>query len=821
MDVDVKILLLWAGAFGFCKSAQAFVPDSGTEYDRRYVTENTVEGDSVRSFMIGDIIITADPKTSGSLTEQPFSYSLMGKDDIDALGVKSLKNASAYVPNLYMPDYGSRLTSAIYIRGIGSRINSPAVGLYVDDAPCMDKSTFDFNFLGIDRIEVLRGPQSTLYGRNTMGGLIKVYSRDPRIKGTEIKLGGSTKDGGRYIKFFTSHPLTEKTSFSAGGFYNASDGFNRNEYLNKRSNGSESAGGSFRWLYDNSDFKPLHSFKADFKIGFEYSDEDGYDYYYTGNGADEDYKEYVGKIVGGELGGYRRNLLNSSLKLETTQPGFIFSSVTSYQFFNDRMFMDQDFSPLSIFTIEQKQRSHSLSEEIVFKSNNEEWKEGTYVDWTGGAFLSYQSLNTNAPVTFGADGIQSLIQDNIDAGFSAANAAMGAMGMNMAMTIDDNEMVVDGDFDSPVLNTAAFGQATIRNLFTEGLDLTAGLRLDYEHTKLDYNSGATSNFTFKMTRAMQGVSIPMYNYNLTTDSRYRGTIKKDYTQLLPKVALTYRIERDNIIYATVSKGFRSGGYNIQMFSDLIQSSLQNDMMRTLAEKIPTMTNFVTISDNPSADSTMYKPEKSWNYEVGTHLSFLDGRLRAEAALFFVDTRDQQIARYADSGLGRKMVNAGHSQSYGVDLSVSALATVFNNPLHLMVTYGYTHATFKDYDAGSNDGEDYVYDGNYVPYTPLHNFSVAGEYKIGFKSGIMKALLIGANVNGVGKIYWTEANDVSQPFYALLNAHMTADFGIVSVNLWGKNLTSTSYVPFYFESMNKGFAQKCRPLQLGIDVSVKF
>ena len=67
-----------------------------------------------------------------------------------------------------MPDYGSKLTSPVYIRGIGSKINAPSVGLYVDGIPYFEKSAFDFNFTEIDRMEILRGPQGTLYGRNTM-----------------------------------------------------------------------------------------------------------------------------------------------------------------------------------------------------------------------------------------------------------------------------------------------------------------------------------------------------------------------------------------------------------------------------------------------------------------------------------------------------------------------------------------------------------------------------------------------------------------------------------------------------------------------------
>ena len=777
--------------------------------------------DSIRTYAIGEIVIASDPKTTGTLNEQPFSYSEIKADDIEQLGIRSVKDAALFVPNLFMPDYGSKLTSAIYIRGIGSRINSPAVGLYVDDVAYTDKSAFDFDFLGVERIEVLRGPQSTLYGRNAMGGLIKMYTRNPQLGGTEIKVGASTRDYGRYAQFLTSHSVTEKTSFSLGGFYKANEGYNRNAHLGVRSNGGESGGGKFRWLYDSNEGRKVRNsgLLVDFQTSLEYSNENGYDYYEESRSKELGSQE----IVCGELGNYRRTLLNSSLKMEMPTKNVVFTSVTNFQHIGDRMFMDQDFSPKSIFTLEQRQHSNSIAEEFVMKSNGKK-----KVDWTAGAYIMYQSLNTNAPVVFGADGIQSLIQAGIDKGFAAANAAMNPAGMNLAMTVTDEQMTVEGEFDTPVFNSAAFGQITVNDLLVEGLDLTAGLRLDYEHTKMRYNSGAASNFNFLMTRNVQGRPIPLYNYALTTESRYTGTIKNDYTQLLPKLALTYRFDRNNMVYASASKGFRSGGYNIQMFSDLIQASLQNDMMRTLANEMPMVSSFMPIKDNPSADSTtVFKPEISWNYEVGTHLSFLNGRLTTDAAIFFVDTRDQQIARYAGSGLGRQMVNAGHSQSYGIDLSVGGLMYICKNPLAINASYGYTHATFKDYDGGVNNGEAYVYDGNHVPFAPLHTFALAADYTISFnnsgneKNLSLRNISFGANLTGTGRVYWTESNDVSQPFYSLLGAHITADFGLVRLNVWGKNLTQTDYVPFYFESMGKGFTQTCRPMQLGADISVRF
>lgn len=92
---------------------------------------------------------------------------------------RDLRELSSYIPNFVMPNYGSRLSSAMYVRGIGSRVNSPAVGIYLDGIPVMSKSAFNLHHYQTSRIDILRGPQATLYGQNTEGGLVRIYSRNP------------------------------------------------------------------------------------------------------------------------------------------------------------------------------------------------------------------------------------------------------------------------------------------------------------------------------------------------------------------------------------------------------------------------------------------------------------------------------------------------------------------------------------------------------------------------------------------------------------------------------------------------------------------
>lgn len=110
------------------------------------------------------VVIANSLRDSRDLGYQAVSYNHFTSKELQSHRVFSVKSLTGSVPNLYIPDYGSKLTSSIYIRGIGSRINSSAVGVYVDDFPYYDKSAFDFDFSDVNRVDVLRGPRELFTG---------------------------------------------------------------------------------------------------------------------------------------------------------------------------------------------------------------------------------------------------------------------------------------------------------------------------------------------------------------------------------------------------------------------------------------------------------------------------------------------------------------------------------------------------------------------------------------------------------------------------------------------------------------------------------
>lgn len=182
-------------------------------------TANITPKDTTKVIDIEEIVIIATPKENNRLRQQPISATSLSQHEMQSNAVTSVKSLSSLVPNLFIPDYGSKLTTSVYVRGIGSRINTPAVGLYVDNIPFIDKSAFDFNYSDIERIDVMRGPQGTLYGRNTMGGLIRVFTKSPfTYQGTDLRLGAATYND--YKASLTHyHRVSEKFAFSTGFFY--------------------------------------------------------------------------------------------------------------------------------------------------------------------------------------------------------------------------------------------------------------------------------------------------------------------------------------------------------------------------------------------------------------------------------------------------------------------------------------------------------------------------------------------------------------------------------------------------------------------------
>lgn len=754
--------------------------------DNNYAFEN----DTLKSYTMDEVIITSSAKETNALRSLPGAVSMLTPQQIASRQIDALKDISSFVPNLYMPDYGAKLTSAIYIRGIGARSSGQSVGLYVDNAPYLDKSTFDFELTDIQRIEVLRGPQGTLYGRNAMGGIINIYTLSPfDFQGK--KLSFSAGNYGQY-KVKASHyaQLSQKIGFTAAAYYEHNDGFYTNAYNGQKIDKEDNVGGRFKI---EGRFNP--HFQGSYSFSGDYVNQGGFPYgLFTGTGK-TDYR-LVEPININDPSAYRRTVISQNLSLSYRNDKVLFTSTTGYQYLNDDMKMDQDFSPKAIFTLNQKQKQHAVSQEFALRNQTQ-----SNYQWTFGLYGFYNDLHTDGPVTFKEEGIQEVLQPVFDQ-LKTNNPKMPYL------KILDEQLYIPGSFDTPSYGLALFHQSTYNNLLIKGLSLTAGIRLDYEKQRMTYESEAKMNMGFGFKA--EGPFIEIDKLLPIPTSVMDATVKQDFWQVLPKVSLKYECHPSTFTYLSVAKGYKTGGYNVQMSADVMQEQMRYDMMKTFQAMIPTM----QVTEPSTIDQVAaYKPEKSWNYEIGIRSELQEGVLTAELTGFYMDIQDLQLTKFVNSGNGRILTNAGKAKSYGIE---GSLRWRIASGLTADANYGYTRATFRDYDNGEQD-----FAGNAIPYTPRHTLNIGLYYTRLLRGCWIDQVSASAQYGGAGKIFWTEANDIYQRFYGTLNAKIGARKGIVSVNLWSRNLTNTHYASFYFESFSKPYIQQGKPFQIGAEVSVAF
>lgn len=779
------------------------------------VSADTALSDSSKVFDIDEVVVVSQPKEVLRLRQQALSSTSLSSSLMKKMGVSDLRDLSQFVPNFVMPNYGSRLSSSVYVRGIGSRVNSPAIGLYLDGIPVMSKSAFNLHNYQLSRVDVLRGPQGTLYGQNTEGGLVKMYSRNPfDYQGTDVRLSYGSKyfrnvEAAHYQKF------NEHIALSLAGFYEGQNGFFRNTHTGDRSDQYNEAGGKMllKTRFDSG-------WKMDVLANYQYVDQNGFPYgkldLETGK-ADLPASTFPGT--------YRRNNLITGLKLGYTGNGYDFTSVSSYQYIKDRMLMDQDYLSADYMHILQEQLQNSFTQELSLKSNQ---AVGGFWHWTVGGFFSKQWLKTNGPVFFDdamtapiGNAIQQQMYTAIHASMvrkmmaqgmpevaakAAASAAIEKAG-GISMTVS---MGAPGLYHTPQTNLGFYHESNFD--ITSRLVATLGLRYDYLHTGIHYESSAY----MAMTANMMGQKA-----TYTLRSALNEKTNDDYNQFLPKLGLTYRLDnQQSNIYATISKGYRAGGYNIQMFSDILQTELNANRQQALRGDYDVPH---TAEDYEKVNQTIsYKPEVSWNYEVGSHLNLFNHALHLDFSAFYMKVKNQQLSVMAGNyGFGRMMVNAGKSHSCGIEAALRG--QLANGNIDWMLNYGYTHAVFDEYTDG--EGEKAVsYKDKKVPYVPMHTLSAMADYRIAFNSNLLRNMVFGMNVNMQGKTYWDNGNTYSQDVYAVLGGHIAFDFGIMQLNVWGKNLTDANYNTFAVDNAATGkreyFAQRGNPFQCGVDLSFR-
>ena len=651
----------------------------------------------------------------------PVSQQAIGERFIENNQLMGIRDLSGMIANFYMPDYGSRQYSPIYIRGIGSRVNSPSVGVYVDGIPYFDRTVLDMDLFGVSKVEVLRGPQGTLFGRNASAGLINVFTRSPLdYQGTSARVSyGSYND--LLVAASTYNKVSHNFGLSLAANYHHTDGFLTNTFLNNKADRMDN--GTIRL---GAAWKPTERWTSRFTATLDLTRQNGYPY--------APYNPQTGilqPIAYNRESSYRRLVGTLGMSWRYDADGWSLNSQTAFQHNNGRIEVDQDYSPQDIFAVKMPHRQNQVSQEFTLRSTND-----SRYQWIVGAFGFHQQDHFTVYTTRIASKLYEVNQNKL-----------------------------------PTMGFAFYHVSTFN--IVKGLWASAGIRFDWEKNSL-------KNFSKKIK--LTDPNEPPILKPLDPKDGWQITgfdASRIDRQITPKFTLKYQFTPFRMIYATVAKGYKAGGFNAVRETD--------------------------------ADYA-YKPEHTWNYELGAKWSFLKGLLAFEASAFYIDWQHQQLSVTVPA-LGNVVRNVGHSNSKGFELALNATPLP---SLSLQASYGYTYA--KMLEARMGVGKDYS--GNMLPLVPRHTLSFNANYVVNNLGRIADKLMFNANLTGVGPLYWREDNAVKQSFYTLLNLKAALTRGIFTLEVWSRNTLATNYLTYYFVAPTP-MAQKGKPFTIGTTLMVKW
>ena len=651
----------------------------------------------------------------------PVSQQAMGERFIENNQLMGIRDLSGMIANFYMPDYGSRQYSPIYIRGIGSRVNSPSVGVYVDGIPYFDRTVLDMDLFGVSKVEVLRGPQGTLFGRNASAGLINVFTRSPLdYQGTSARVSyGSYND--LLVAASTYNKVSHNFGLSLAANYHHTDGFLTNTFLNNKADRMDN--GTIRL---GAAWKPTERWTSRFTATLDLTRQNGYPY--------APYNPQTGilqPIAYNRESSYRRLVGTLGMSWRYDADGWSLNSQTAFQHNNGRIEVDQDYSPQDIFAVKMPHRQNQVSQEFTLRSTND-----SRYQWIVGAFGFHQQDHFTVYTTRIASKLYEVNQNKL-----------------------------------PTMGFALYHVSTFN--IVKGLWASAGIRFDWEKNSL-------KNFSKKIK--LTDPNEPPILKPLDPKDGWQITgfdASRIDRQITPKFTLKYQFTPFRMIYATVAKGYKAGGFNAVRETDVDYA---------------------------------YKPEHTWNYELGAKWSFLKGLLAFEASAFYIDWQHQQLSVTVPA-LGNVVRNVGHSNSKGFELALNATPLP---SLSLQASYGYTYA--KMLEARMGVGKDYS--GNMLPLVPRHTLSFNANYVVNNLGRIADKLMFNANLTGVGPLYWREDNAVKQSFYTLLNLKAALTRGIFTLEVWSRNTLATNYLTYYFVAPTP-MAQKGKPFTIGTTLMVKW
>ena len=622
-------------------------------------TPNASPGDALqqtrREIKLEELTVSAQ-KTEEKVQEVPISMTVFDEYSIEDQLIKSVKDIAPYTPNLMLFDNSGGGSFTPVMRGLKARNTlSTSIGLFIDGIPTLNINGYDEALMDIERIEILKGPQGTLYGKNTIAGAINIISRKPDNE-TRGKIGleiGS--DNKKEVSFNASGPIV-KDNFYIGvsGKYYEKDGFIKN------TNGGNIDDREHHYGKIHLRYTPTNHLDISF-ISSKLKHDDGDN---TVNGVNSKDRK-----ITSDIDGYDKSETTShSLKIKYNIKDYLFESITTQREFKSINLSNYHFGATTDFHAKGDTTYDKISQELRLSHGSDTFKYlvGLYAD---------KEDNDVDYTSYYPSGTYPSIQD--------------ADGDSIGFFIHSDYAINDK------------------------LSFISGLRYDEDDRELQEKS-----------------------MNLS--------LSKSDSSISPKFSLKYQQDTNNMFYATISKGYISGGFNIY---------------------------------SSPGYSKEFDKQTLWNYEIGAKNSFFDNRLILNSSVFYMDINDLQVK--ASPEPGRSYIsNAAEATSKGFELELNVKVT---QALELFASYGYTNIEFDKFE--DVDGN---YEGNANSYAPKYNYNIGVQYRDA------KGCFARVDLNGYGKTYFNKENTDSRDAYNLVNAKIGYETQHFDIYLYVKNLFDTEY-----------------------------
>ena len=696
--------------------------------------------------IIEEVVVTARKRQEG-LLETPLSVSALPDSELRRLQVDDLGDLQGVVPNL-AANMGDAANAIIYVRGVGQRDSlsfaDPGVGVYLDDVYLGRAQGAFLDVIDVDRIEVLRGPQGTLYGRNTIGGAIKYVSAAP----TEAPLFELQAGLGNYAE--RSARVTLSGPLSAGGellgrlsvAYGAHDGYTNNTH----------AGAG-----DTDGDRDSLAWRA--QLSYAPADEVTFNLVLDRSVSDPRRSVTPARItVGPTL------VAATAGKLPASDPFAVEAD------FNDRERLEVQGVSLGI--------DYSINESVALKSTTayREVDHRTHIDLDGTGYEIFGVL---------VDQDQEQFSQELQLSFSAGDALTGLVGVYWFSEDDvspdgiSNSEPIDFAFgggfflpyntvsenDQGIEAGAVFGELSW--LVGNGVELTGGLRYTDESRHLRRKACQAFSPAPLNVDACNPPPGSLNPFALNLD------LKKSFDALTPKIGISYTSDTAGLIYLNWARGFKSGGFDGRIGYNGASS----------AEAVDTQTE-------------AYDPEIADTFELGWKIGSADGAWRFSAAAFLNDYTDLQLSSFSatpSGGFATVFTNAGKAETAGVELEMLARPSAY---LLLSASLGYLDAEYQEFiDATQRNVAD--------ERTPIHapdwTASLGAQYVYPMDFG---RISVSVDLAYRSK-YYVEINNLealAQSGFGLLNAAVALEdlAGKWQVSFGVKNLTDKTYVTHGFD-----------------------